>query len=820
MLNTQRALTEQILFDYYLVSSSIEDQVFSQVPYYIDQPVFDAMVQATLRLDGLVQRIIARYLENPGDKLFETGSFPLQDAVLKLKTPLLPFFWVRYDVFQKAGGGIFFSEFNYDKPCAQREIIVSNWLQPDHNPNRNFAEDFTEGFQTLWQAFNGANQKPRIGILVDPSHYEEVHLAFLYMDLFQALDCEVMIVGGNNLRVENERVWAFDREINVILRQYPTEFLAEVPAMADLLRLFDQGKILIINDPRAIIGQTKSLFAYLWELAERNDPFLTPEEAEVIKRTIPYTSIYDPNKLESLRTNKNRYVIKAAYGRYSEEVYIGTMCTEAEWEEVLQYVSASPKLHIVQEFCPIKNENLLRYNGAAYQEEEAFGNFGIYLINGRFAGTCVRWSRDYLTMDHTVWVTAVGVREHSLEIARLITEGRDEQWRQINEAALFQYGYTDSFTGTVESFSLQGLVLSLPDFEELKAATESCVTLFKQTTRLVQENYQLFSPVLGISESLSELIARQISPELTFIGRFDWVFDAQGHLKLLEFNSETPGGLLESIVLNSLIRKRLNVKGHDPNAALGTLIKDTFSKIIADYSQVHAIRNIGIVSSSYHEDWYTTMTLFEQIKDLPFNFVIGEVSGLKMGDAGVSLYNTPLDALYRYYPLDWLDSDPYYDGMVQALQYHTLSINSPATLISQSKAFLALIWELLEQGFYGPAEMDLIRRYLPQTALTPNKLTTNDFCIKPLFGREGQDIEYSFGCPENCYQKNENVFQARIDIQSVELDLHSTMGKYSQSVFPILGAYVVGDKFGGIFTRAGGRTTNKEVIYLPTYIAP
>jgi uncharacterized circularly permuted ATP-grasp superfamily protein len=50
-----------------------------------------------------------------------------------------------------------------------------------------------------------------------------------------------------------------------------------------------------------------------------------------------------------LLENKDGLVIKAAYGRFSEEVYIGRMLTQEEWEETIQFAQESDRQHIVQE---------------------------------------------------------------------------------------------------------------------------------------------------------------------------------------------------------------------------------------------------------------------------------------------------------------------------------------------------------------------------------------------------------------------------------------------------------------------------------------
>lgn len=819
MLRNQRILTEKALFDYYMASSSRENEVYSPFPFYIDKDILTLMVESAEALDHLVGRIISRMVENPQLMMsFEMDDFAHKSCVINSKAPLLPFFWVRYDAFQREDGGIFFSEFNYDKPCAQREIVINEIFNTYNDPNTSFRARFLEGFENILELHFKEKKNPVVAILVEPGHYDELHLAYLYIDLLKPLGLEFVIAGQDNLTVRNDRVFAFEKAVDVILRQYPTEFLSEVNDFEEILRLFNSGKVLIVNDPRAIIGQAKSLYAYLWRMVLENDPFLTPEEIEFIKRTIPFTEMFNREQLPLLGSNKDKYVIKAVYGRYSEEVYIGCMHSDSEWDETLSYVADSDKLHIVQEFCPIKKERVLMVSDGRFTEEIAHGNIGIYLANGSFAGTCVRWSPDYLSQDYNIWISPIGVSKRLLRTADFAGSDRERLWKDINDEAAFGYGYTGGYTGMQESFSLEALVLDQGLLSELEEATNDICSIFKKTTGLVQDNHRIFCPVLGISDNLSELVKCELTDSLSFVGRFDWVLDTKGDLKLLEFNSETPAGLMEGLVLSRIIKNRLEIDLTNPNEQLKNLISDSFSKIVYDFTKHNAVSNIGFVSTPYYEDWYNTAILMEQIRHLPYNIMHGEVSGMEAKEGKVFLYGTPLDAVYRYYPLDWFENDGYYAGIIDAFKNKTSSINPPATLISQSKAFLALVWELRNQGFYNTDESNIINKYIPETSLAPGKLHTRDYCAKPCFGREGQEIRFSIFDGKLKDDKSDSVFQERIDIQSIEMDVCTTMGKKRCIMFPVIGAFVTGDRFAGIYTRAGNRVTDRNAIFLPTFI--
>lgn len=819
MITNQRILTEKILFDYYMISSIRENEIHSPYPYYLDKELFEAMVSSAEILNSIICRIINIKFKNINELPFEMGKFILDKEILSIQCPVSPFFWVRYDAFVRAEGGIFFSEFNYDKPCAQREIAISDMMKPHNNPNVNFRNAFYENFKSLCKRVLAKNPKPTVAILVSPYHDEEIHLAHFYMDLLKDLNLEFVIVSTDNIHVVDNRAVAFDKPIDIILRQFPTEFLYEIKDIKEILRLFEEEKLLIINDPRAIIAQTKSLFAYLWQLVEQDDSFLTELEKSTIKNTIPYTIIFDKSMIEELILNKNKYVIKAVYGRYSEQVYIGNMLSSEEWQLIINDVCESEDLHIIQEFCKIKKDEVLQFNGEVFENKSAFGNFGIYLSNNKYCGSCIRWSPNYLSSDEFVWVSPVGVSDRNLHITKFVAnQDYDGIFKKINDISAFEYGFTGGYTGAQQSFSLDALVLENDTFEEIKEATNKLADLFFKTTKHVQQNSEILCLVLGIGEELIPLVSQQLQNTLSFLGRFDFVFDHIGRLKLLEFNAETPAGIIESIGLNSLIKEIIKIPYQNPNENMTNQLKSEFSRIIDTYNNKTPIHSIGFASLAYPEDFYNTKFLFDILHHSGEEFVLGEISGLHINNDKLNLYEQPLDAIYRYYPLVWLFSDENNKDLGEILKESTLCINEPSTFISQSKAFFALICELYKAGFYNKEENELILKYIPYTSLNPDDFPDNDYCAKPYFEREGKGVTLSINEVNRDFIKDDLVFQERIPIQTIPLNVHTTVSVEQEVVYPVIGAYVIGNEYGGIYTRAGGSVTDANAIYIPTYI--
>lgn len=823
-MNTQQDLVEKLLFDYYLVSSRWEAQVVSARPYYLAHDLYTEMVTAAHTLDGLVRRVLQDYLRGQIGINLCVETFPCQKQVLGLNLPLTPFFWARYDAFVRPEGGFFFCEFNYDKPCAQREILFNNLIAPTGNPNEDFAEQFVAGIEMALHDWGGhTTPKAVVGIMIDPNHYEELHLAYLYQDILTKAGYQCVLGGAANFQVVEDRAMVFGQAVDVILRQYPTEHGDEIPVWVQLLRLYEEKKLLLMNDPRAILAQGKGLFATLWELLEQEDYLLSTAEQKAIRNYLPRTWIYARERRLELETNKDRWVLKANYSRYSEDVYLGCQHTDQEWHQVLDYVVESGRVFIMQEFCSSAPLVVPRYVGQRYVDTSAYGNFGIYLTMGQSSGITVRWNDNYVTSDLS-WFSSVGVIPQRMKLDHRLTvsQQRKQLWRRVCDEAAEAFDYTGGYTGHQEAFTVSVVQLSAELVEELYRASEGLLQVFTQGLELVVAQRDILGPVLGIEAQLLPVVCQRFTQSLGLLGRFDWILNEQGEPKLLEYNPETPAGLVESVGLNQLVAKlgeeyHLDL-GRDPNQDLPKLIKTEYRRIIKDYSRQKQISRVGWVTSTYYEDWDHTNFLASMLQDDGIQSVVGEVSGLEVRQGQLYLYQQPLDAVYRYYPLDWWGTEQ--RAIVQALGSATPSINPLHTFVLQSKAFFALIWELGQRGFFTAEEFQLIRQYVPLTSLSPGVMP-GEFVVKPYYQREGQGVKFSPELTRREIQRlaqEQVVFQERVHSSQINLQRSNGYGDQWIAAYPVFGVFTVHDRARGIYTRAGSVVTGKEAVYVPTFV--
>jgi glutathionylspermidine synthase len=182
------------------------------------------------------------------------------------------------------------------------------------------------------------------------------------------------------------------------------------------------------------------------------------------------------------------------------------------------------------------------------------------------------------------------------------------------------------------------------------------------------------------------------------------------------------------------------------------------------------------------------------------------------------MHGEPLDLLFRYHPLDWFD-DPALGPLLDLTRSGALPMLPPAhCVLPQSKAFLALVWELLEQGFFAAAEAAAIRAHVPATFLDPARLRGRPYVVKPYLEREGKGVRFSSDLGRRARRRlgaSEVIYQERVELARVRLPVATARGWHREERTLVFGVFLAGDDVAGVYTRAGGPITGREAVFAP-----
>src|SRR5262245_8808973 len=275
----------------------------------------------------------------------------------------------------------------------------------------------------------------------------------------------------------------------------------------------------------------------------------------------------------------------------------------------------------------------------------------------------------------------------------------------LREAALRYYLY-DNTVGGERYLALNALVLDPATLERLMAATEALGRVFLRATRAVQQDRALLEQ-LGFPWAVAEMLVHEPrAPYLSPLGRFDFLLDTTGEWRLLEYNSDTPSGVRETIGAERLVYAALaRGRGYARlGARLATRIRQTFARLLA--TAPRPVRRLGLMTDAgYAEDLAQLLFLRELLGDLGPELVLGDVDNLAVRRGRVYLLGREIQALYRLYPVERLYGQAAFPGLVEAeLAGRVMLLNPIAALLAQDKALMAWIWERRQTALFPPDE--------------------------------------------------------------------------------------------------------------------
>jgi glutathionylspermidine synthase len=385
-----------------------------------------------------------------------------------------------------------------------------------------------------------------------------------------------------------------------------------------------------------------------------------------------------------------------------------------------------------------------------------------------------------------------------------------------------------------QEYALAGCLTIEKDFRhELAKATDSLGRIFARTVEVVQKGEDSLLLELGLPpETIAAVRLPMPGGMLTAVGRFDFARTPDG-LKMLEFNCDTPTGVVEAAFVNEVVCQYYGLL--NPNESMNSDIREAFQRLRAAYSELSfPTERIVFSALDWHdEDTGTTQYLLKH-SGLDGRFAplaSLRVNGDQLCVADPELDSeklVPVDLLYRLHPLEKLAEDQDEDGYptgAHALELissgRVAIINPPAAFIAQSKALQALIWGLHESGgFYTDEEHSLIERYMLPTYME-NAFEDRGYVVKPIYGREGGGVSL-FGADGQLLAHDEEqrfgeqlmVYQQLVELEQV--DIETEAGPYRGHL--LWGSFWIGERPSGILARVGGRITGNLAYYLPVGI--
>lgn len=278
--------------------------------------------------------------------------------------------------------------------------------------------------------------------------------------------------------------------------------------------------------------------------------------------------------------------------------------------------------------------------------------------------------------------------------------------------------------------------------------------------------------------------------EPSIYGRFDLMYDGQKQLKMLEFNGDTPTGLLEGSVAQWFyLQQSKDIPTHWRYQN-----NDMHEYLIAHWQKQYSADTLVYFTTGRdfpEEDWGNLIYLMDTALQagLSVKEICLEDIGINQDHQFVDLENQPIEHIFKLYPWEWLVQEPF----AQYISHSNTQWLEPAwKMLLSNKAMLVSLWKLFPN-----------HPYLLEAYAQSSQLKDGLWCEKAILGREGLNIyqlNYQAGRVMNRHLVQGSEINPSIQgwgsIYQRWIDLPCFDGFY-----PIIGSWIVGGQACGMSVR-------------------
>ncbi len=349
-----------------------------------------------------------------------------------------------------------------------------------------------------------------------------------------------------------------------------------------------------------------------------------------------------------------------------------------------------------------------------------------------------------------------------------------ENWKQITEKQGLIYNTLDGGTPYWDESAYYEFESS--EIDAIEKATYDLHQLYLDAAQYIID-HDWFDK-LGVPTLVIPLIkaAWEQEPPALY-GRFDLGYDGT-HIKLLEYNADTPTALIEASVIQWFWLQDMFPASDQFNSIHDKLIAKWVD--LKDYVD----SKIYFAHLNNNEDFMTVAYLAETAQNAGLGtklIIMEDIGWDEIKKFFVDLDNNQMKTIFKLYPYEWLVKEQFAGSFRDSINI-TQWIEPVWKMMWSNKAILALLWEL------NPNHPNLLPTYF-----TSQKFTGN-YVKKPILSREGANIdiigdEHLIAFTRGDYGEEGYVFQELFKLPEFD-------GNY-----PVIGSWMIDQEAAGIGIR-------------------
>lgn len=278
-------------------------------------------------------------------------------------------------------------------------------------------------------------------------------------------------------------------------------------------------------------------------------------------------------------------------------------------------------------------------------------------------------------------------------------------------------------------------------------------------------------------------------------GRLDLAF-TNGNLKLLEFNADTPTGLLEASVIQWYWLQDYNPRFDQFNS-----IHEKLEQHFKECKAYFPGNQLYLASVKDHVEDYMTVKYIEdcaQQAGINTDFLYMDEISVDNSSRFCTVEGQPIGSLFKLYPWEWLFQEEFGQYLPVQANAQMNWVEPPWKALLSNKMILVILHELFPRSPY----------ILPASFNTPE---SNDYVKKPIFSREGANV--SIVQDGRVVEQTEGSYGEEGFVYQEYFKLPNFGGN-----IPIIGSWLIGGKAAGMGIREGsGLITNNTSRFVPHY---
>lgn len=225
-------------------------------------------------------------------------------------------------------------------------------------------------------------EPPGVVALVYATAYaEDLQVCAIVQRMLQRRGTRSLLVSPLALRYDTGELRVGGEIVRVLYRYFPTEYMDGNANLDGICQAVREGRTRTLSSFAHMYTQSKFSFARAWA----HEPTLAPEDRAVLRRHVPQSFDLAAVSRDRLIAERGEWVLKRAYGRVGDEVFVGPLLPEDEWITTVDAVTAmreGGESWIAQRF--------VRQRPIPTPWGDRFVTLGAYVLDGRFVGYFTR----------------------------------------------------------------------------------------------------------------------------------------------------------------------------------------------------------------------------------------------------------------------------------------------------------------------------------------------------------------------------------------------------------------------------------------------